>query len=192
MTVSTVNKKSNETEVITFDLNSLHQTVVAVNKTSQRRTCSINKKDRRKRNDNSHVTYGRMEIDSHADTIVLGSNAIIIHYTSRECDVSPYADTYEPIRNVPIVTGATAVTSPSTGMTHILIFNEAIWMGDVLDHSLLNPNQLRAHGIEVQDNTFGDTAMRIPHHKVRFGDANIFVYSYKKSMERTVRVNLFD
>ena len=30
------------------------------------------------------------------------------------------------------------------------------------------------------------------HHKVRFGDANIFVYSYKKSMERTVSVNLFD
>ena len=30
------------------------------------------------------------------------------------------------------------------------------------------------------------------HHKVRFGDSNIFVYSYKKSMERTVRVNLFD
>ena len=54
-----------------------------------------------------------MELDSHADTKkVLGSNAIKMHYTNRECrDVSPCADTYEPIRNVPIVTGASAVTS---------------------------------------------------------------------------------
>ena len=34
-------------------------------------------------------------------------------------------------------------------------------MGDVLDHSLINPNQLRSYGIDVQDNPFGDTAMHI-------------------------------
>ncbi|KAI2499334.1 Reverse transcriptase (RNA-dependent DNA polymerase) [Fragilaria crotonensis] len=102
-----------------------------------------------------------MELDSHADTVVLGSNAIIMSYTTRECDVSPYADSYEPIRNVPIVSGATAVTSQSTGQTYILIFNEAIWMGETLDHSLINPNQLRHHGIDVQDNPFGNVAMHI-------------------------------
>lgn len=102
-----------------------------------------------------------MELDCHADTIVLGSNASIMSYTARECVVSPYADSYEPIRNVPIVSGATAVTSQSTGQTYILIFNEAIWMGEMLDHSLINPNQLRYHGIDVQDNPFGNVAMHI-------------------------------
>ena len=120
----------------------------------------MNKRSR-KHNDSSDATYGRMELDSHADTIVLGSNAIITQYTTRECDVSPYADTYEPIRNVPIVTGATAITSSNSGLTYILIFNEAIWMGDLLDHSLINPNQLRCHGVDVQDNPFRSMAMHI-------------------------------
>ena len=161
MIVSTVIKTLTEksSEVVTLNSNTtINSSVVSVNKTSQRRTSSVNKRGR-KRQDNSHATYGRMELDSHADTIVLGSNAIIMHHTNRECDVSPYADSYEPIRNVPIVTGATAVTSSSTGMTYILVFNEAIWMGDLLDHSLINPNQLRSYGIEVQDNPFGDVRM---------------------------------
>lgn len=46
-------------------------------------------------------------------------------------------------------------------MTYILVFNEAIWMGDLLDHSLINPNQLRSHGVDVQDNPFGIVAMHI-------------------------------
>ena len=135
--------------------------MVAANKTYNRRTSHINKTVTRKHNDGSMATYGRMELDSHADTIVLGRNAIILQYTSRECDVAPYSDTYEPIRNVPIVTGATAITSATTGETIILVFNEAIWMGSQLEHSLLNPNQLRHHGITVQDNPYANEPLRI-------------------------------
>ena len=102
-----------------------------------------------------------MEMDSHADTIVLGSNAIILQYTSRECDVSPYADSYEPICDVPIVTGATAVTDSTTGETIILVFHEAIWMGDQLEHSLIHPNQLRHYGVTVQDNPYASTSLHM-------------------------------
>jgi hypothetical protein len=52
---------------------------------------------------------------------------------------------------VPIVTAATAWQSPHTGQLYILIFNEAIWMGDQMTHSLLNPNQLCHYGTRVQD-----------------------------------------
>jgi hypothetical protein len=163
VTVSTVTKKLTEksAKVVTFSSTTLfHSVVVSVNKTSHQRTSSVNRNPRKRQN-HPQVTYGCMELDSHADTIVLGSNAIIVHYTNRECGVSPYADSYEPIRNVPIVTGATAVTSSSNGMTYILIFNEAIWMGDLLDHLLINPNQLRFHGVDVHDNPFGYIAMHI-------------------------------
>jgi hypothetical protein len=161
VTVST-NKKLTEqyAEVVTFDYNSF-QSVVSVNKTSKRPMSSVRNRDVHRHQSHHRVTYGRMELDSHADTIVLGGNAIIMHYTNRECDVSPYADSYEPIRNVPIVAGTIAVTSSATDLTHILIPNEAIWMGEMLDHSLINPNQLPFHGIEVQDNPFGDVAMHI-------------------------------
>jgi Reverse transcriptase (RNA-dependent DNA polymerase) len=144
--------------------------VVAANITMNRRASSIRKKSMLSRmsNDSPTPIYGRMELDSHADTIVLGRNAIVLQYTSRECDVSPYSDSYEPIRNVPIVKGATAITSAITGETLILVFNEAIWMGDHLDHSLLNPNQMRHNGIVVQDNPYDSVALHLASHEAEF------------------------
>ena len=56
------------------------------------------------------VKYGKTELDSHADSIVAGSNCCIMHYTNLGCDVSPYRDDYAPIKNVPIVQAATALT----------------------------------------------------------------------------------
>ena len=102
-----------------------------------------------------------MELDSHADTVVLGRNSVIISYTGRECDVSPYSDTYDAIKGVPIVSGATAWTCQFTGETYILVFHEALWMGDVLDHSLINPNQMRHYGVTVQDNPYHEDQMHI-------------------------------
>jgi hypothetical protein len=100
------------------------------------------------------VVQSQLEMDSHADTIVCGANCAILHYTGRECDVSPYTDAYEAIKSVPIVQAGTAYDNPETGETFILVFNEAIWMGDKMDHTLVNPNQLRSYGITVQDNPF--------------------------------------
>ena len=44
---------------------------------------------------------------------------------------------------------------------HILVFHEALWMGPHLDHSLINPNQLRHYGLTVQDNPFSSMEMHI-------------------------------
>ena len=71
----------------------------------------------------SSVIFGRSEIDSHADTTTLGKNSIILNFTGREFEVSPYADSYESIKKVLIVTGATGYTSPIYGKRLILIFN---------------------------------------------------------------------
>ena len=99
-------------------------------------------------------TEGRIELDSHADTVVLGSNAVVLHYTGNECEVSPYSDEYEAISNVPVVRGATLWTDQNDNQGYILVFNEALWMGDSLPHSLINLNQLCAYGTLVQDNPF--------------------------------------
>ncbi len=79
MTVSTVTKALTEqyAEVVTFDYNS-SQSVVSVNKTSKRRMSLVRNRDVHKHQSHHRATYGRMELDSHADTIVLGGNAIII------------------------------------------------------------------------------------------------------------------
>jgi hypothetical protein len=37
----------------------------------------------------SRPVYSTMEMDTHADTCVLGPNFVILHFTGRECDVFP-------------------------------------------------------------------------------------------------------
>jgi hypothetical protein len=99
---------------------------------------------------------GRMELDTHADTCVLGSNFTLLQYTGRQCDVLPYMATYEPVVDIPIVSGATCVQDPETGETLILIVHEGLWYGEKMENSLINPNQLRHYGLIVQDNPYAD------------------------------------
>ena len=94
------------------------------------------------------------ENDTDADTCCLGKNFIIYKYTTRTADVYAYDKSYKPITNVPIVTGATAYDSPITGETYILLFNESLYYGTRMDHSLFNPNQIRKYGVPVWDNPF--------------------------------------
>ena len=53
--------------------------------------------------------------------------------------------------HVPITKVATLFTSPTTGELFILVLNQALYFGDLLKHSLLNPNQLRDAGLKVND-----------------------------------------
>ena len=99
-------------------------------------------------------TQALNECDTNADTCCLGKNFIISQYTTRSSDVYAYDKSYEPIENVPIVTGMTAYDDDATGQTYILVFHEALYYGNKLDHSLINPNQLRNYGIKVNDNPY--------------------------------------
>ena len=112
-----------------------------------------------KRRPTSLPTEGRIELDSHADTIVLGANCIILSHTGQSCKVMPYSDTYDAITHVSVVTGATLWTSLHDSDEFILIFNEALWMGDTLQHMLVNPNQLWAYGTTIQDNPFAPSPL---------------------------------
>ena len=61
--------------------------------------------------------YGQMEMDTHADTCVLGIDFVILEYSGRVCDVYSYSPDYEAIKDIPIVRGATAVQDQDTGET---------------------------------------------------------------------------
>jgi hypothetical protein len=86
--------------------------------------------------------YSTPEMDTHADTCVLGPNFIILHYTGRECDVSSYTEVYESVKAVLIVSGATAWTDEGTRLTNILVIIEGLWMPETVTANLINPNQL--------------------------------------------------
>ena len=98
-------------------------------------------------------TSAANEMDSNADTCCLGSNFVILSYTNRTADVFPYDDSYEPMTNVPIVTGVTKFHHED-GNEYILVINEALYYGKKLNHSLINPNQIRHYGHDLWDNPY--------------------------------------
>ena len=67
-----------------------------------------------------------------------------------------------PSRVFPL-TGATAWTSHVGREMYIVMLHDTFWMGEVIDHSLVNPKQLPHHGVSsVQDNNpFDHTAMHL-------------------------------
>jgi len=71
----------------------------------------------------------------------------------------PYSDAYEAMVDIPIVQAATGYTAPD-GSQYILVFNEAVYMPN-MDHSLLNPNQLRHYGVDIEDNPYCGRQMMI-------------------------------
>jgi len=97
------------------------------------------------------LKHSKAELDSHADTTVAGSTYRVLEYTEKSCDIHPFSDDYEPMKQVPIAKVATAYDDPSTGETYILIFGQALYMGQSLDHTLICPNQARANGVVVDD-----------------------------------------
>ena len=97
---------------------------------------------------------GQCELDSHADTTVAGSNMIFLddmNDATPTVEVSPFSDSYKPIKGVPVGTCATAYDCPTTGRVYILLFGQALYFGDKMSASLLCPNQIRANGNKVQD-----------------------------------------
>ena len=114
--------------------------------TTDRRDCPETKISTTSREGQHKVHHGRIDLDSHANTIVFGKNCEVLAFTGRECDVCPYTDTYDSIKSVPIAKAGTAWTSPESGTTFILVFNEGLWMGDKMEHTLVKPNQMRLFG----------------------------------------------
>ena len=100
--------------------------------------------------------YSTLELDLHADTIVCGSNYITIHFTGKEWDNTPYNDAYKTIKAVPIIQASTAYNNTDIKETKIIILNEAICMGEIMDYKIVKPNQLRAQGMKLQDNHFAE------------------------------------
>jgi hypothetical protein len=92
-----------------------------------------------------------VELDSHADTTVAGSSFRVIKFTDKSCDVFPFSDQYSPMEKVPVAKVGTAYDHPITGETYILIFGQALYLGDQLEHSLICPDQVRQNGVIIDD-----------------------------------------
>ena len=95
----------------------------------------------------------RCELDSHADTVVAGSNFVMLEDTGKSVTVSGFTSQVGEVKSIPVATCATLYTCPSTGIGYTLVCHQSLYFGDKLsgNPSLLNPNQLRLNGIGVFD-----------------------------------------
>jgi hypothetical protein len=101
--------------------------------------------------DSSLLAMKRTALDSHADTCCAGSNMAVLDLTGEKVNVLPFSDTMEAVQDVPIATCVTIWEDPSNGAAWMLVIHEALYFGEALKDSLLNPNQLRAAGVIVND-----------------------------------------
>jgi hypothetical protein len=90
----------------------------------------------------SHYT-AKCELDTRADT------------TGQLCQVSGFHSSMAAVKDVPVATSATLYTFED-GEKVILVFHDALYFGGTMDHSLINPNQIRFNDIDVMDNPFGN------------------------------------
>jgi hypothetical protein len=83
-----------------------------------------------------------LDLDSHANTSVIGANCRVIPYTDKSCQVAPYQPDYATMQDIPIVQAGTAYDDLYTGGKFILVINQGLYFGDNLPESLINPNQM--------------------------------------------------
>ena len=76
--------------------------------TTDQRDCSDRKILASSRGGKEVVRHGRIELDSHVDTIVFGKKCVVLNYTGQEYDVLPYTDIYDSIKIVLIAKAGTA------------------------------------------------------------------------------------
>ena len=81
-------------------------------------------------------SLSRTELDSHADSSCVGSNAVILSQTGRHIDVSAFVEELSTKNEVPIVTAAVA-HADEDGNSSLLIINEALYFPS-MKHNLFS------------------------------------------------------
>jgi hypothetical protein len=79
----------------------------------------------------------QLELDSHTDTCVAGANTRVTDYTNTKVSVSPFLDSYEAIKDVPIATVATAWDDPDRRSECSLHSRGPLFRGQYVPHSAL-------------------------------------------------------
>jgi hypothetical protein len=78
-----------------------------------------------------------------------------------EGKVTPFLDSYEPVKEVMVTRCGMVWTSPKTGHEYLLVCDQMLWFRSQMDHSLINPNQIHEYGIPVYDNPFSQSQFGI-------------------------------
>ncbi len=92
-----------------------------------------------------------VELDSNANTCCAGLNCTMVKYTGKVCNIVGFNwSSPDKLTGIPIVKAAMAYNAPN-GETVIIILSQALYLGNMLNYTLLCPNQLRCNRLIVDD-----------------------------------------
>jgi len=92
----------------------------------------------------------RAELDSNCDTCCFGKGVYIAEDTHATTSVNPFLEDLGTEPDVKIMTAATAHDDPEAWRTHMLFYRHALHIPTLQRH-LLNPNQMRANDVIVNE-----------------------------------------
>ena len=87
----------------------------------------------------------RVELDSHANMVIMGKNSFIFESSRKTYDVKPFMTGLGTAKNVSIVDTAVAYDCPYERKTYILIFRNALYFQE-MKNCLVPPFILREGG----------------------------------------------
>ena len=96
------------------------------------------------------MNESRSELDSHADTSIVGINFLITHDYDKHVNVTGYDPTQGSVNNLKVVSAALAYDCPHTGEVYIFKLNQAISV-PTMNNNLVCPMQLRMNDIKIFD-----------------------------------------
>ena len=95
------------------------------------------------------IKESTMELDTHADTTVLGKSCLLIQDFNRKVSISGW-DATTGAKDCPTVTGVVAYDNLYTCQMHMLIFHQAIYL-ETMENHLICPMQCRVAGVTIHD-----------------------------------------
>ena len=90
------------------------------------------------------------DLDSHADSPVVGNNATILLHTNKTVRVSGFTKALGDISKVPVVVAVVAYTDTITGVTYLLVISNALYMKGI-EGNLIPSVMIRLTGHQVDE-----------------------------------------
>ena len=111
---------------------------------------------------------GRLELDSHADSPVVGNGAVIVRKTGRQVSVKGFADEIGRPISVPVVDALLTYCCEFTGEMRLCMIRNALHVPSMNNH-LIPPFMMRLAGLEVNECAkFLAKSPGMHHHSVYF------------------------
>ena len=114
------------------------------------------------------TTVTATELDSHADSPVVGKSDAILEHAGKTVKVSGFSDSIGKPLQVPVVHAAVMFDDDVTGDSRILVINHALYLDD-MEVNLVPPFMLRLAGVEVNEcPNFLAKDPTLEHHSINF------------------------